>query len=257
MAAILTLDIETMPAIVETWDLYPNYLPIDMVLVPTRILCFSAKWYEKKPVIFHAAWDDDDADSHAAMIRAAWGLLDAADVVVGVNSDRFDLQHLNAAFGRLGLGPPAPYRSLDLQKLAKKHFKRGEMSMKLDWFARQWLDDRKVKHDGIELWQQIRRGTAAEKLKAQRTMTRYNIKDVRLTEQLFERFLPWTGINFSIYDRDNAELSACPKCESSNIHKRGLFFTTAYAFQRYRCMDCGSWSRGRRSVYTTELRPVA
>lgn len=256
-ARVLTIDIETMPAIIEKWDLYPSYTPIDMVLVPTRILCLAAKWYGKSSVMFHAAWEDDDDDAYEAMIRAAWKLMDAADVVVGVNSDRFDIQHLNAAFGRLELGPPSPFRSLDLQKIAKKHFKRGEMSMKLDWFARQWLGDSKLKHDGIELWQQIRRGTEAEKLRGQRIMKRYNVKDVKLTEQLFERFLPWTGINFALYESGDPGHPTCIKCGSEKVHRRGRFFTSTYAYQRYHCQECGSWSRGRRSIYTTELRPVA
>ena len=128
--------------------------------------------------------------------------------------------------------------------------------MKLDWFAREWLGDRKLKHDGIELWQAIRRGSDKEKVKAQRIMRRYNIKDVKLTEELFNRFLPWTGVNFSLYDEDNADRTVCPFCESPKIQKRGLFPTRTYQYQRYYCTACKGWSRGRRMYYTTEIRPV-
>jgi hypothetical protein len=254
---ILVCDIETMPAIIEKWDLYPSYTPIDMVLEPARILCFAAKWRDKSPIMFHAAWEDGDDQAYRAMIEAAWHLLDEADFLVGVNSDRFDLQHLNAAFGRLNMGAPSPYRSIDLQKVARRHFKRGEMSLKLDWYARSWLGDAKVKHDGIELWQRIRRGTDAEKAKSRRMMTKYNRHDVRLTEQLFERFLPWIGENFALYDSDaDDETPRCTKCNSDSVQRRGYFPTRTCMYPRWRCNECGSWSRGRRMSYTNELRPV-
>jgi len=255
-AKILTLDIETLPAIVETFGLFPNYIPIDNVITPGRVLCFAAKWYGERSTMFHAAWDDNDAKAYEKMAGAAWDLFDQADIIVGWNSTRFDIQHLNAVFGRLELGPPSPFRSLDLMQVAKRNFKSGEMSMKLDWFSRQWLGDTKLKHSGMKLWQDIRRGEKAEKLKARKTMERYNIKDVKLTEQLFDRFLPWTGINFALYDEADDGAETCIKCSSDNLHKRGFFYTTISKYQRFRCLDCGAWSRGRKMIYTTELRPV-
>lgn len=252
---ILVFDIETQRAVLETWDLWPKYIPIDNVLVPTRVLCFAAKFVGESKIKFHAAWDDDDTEAFDKMIRKAWDLLDQADIVVGWNSDRFDVQYFNAAFGRLGMGPPSPYRSLDLIKVVKKSFAKGELSMKLDWYSRQWLGDQKTHHEGLDLWREIRYGDDAQKRAAQRVMKKYNIHDVELTEQLFEKFKPWTGINYALYeDREGAAI--CTKCSSENIHRRGHFFTTAFKYQRYRCNDCGSWSRGKRMVYSTELRPV-
>ena len=254
---LLTLDIETQRGVVETFDLFPKYIPIDRVRVPARILCFAAKFRDEDEVQFFSAWDDNDPKAYRDMIQAGWDLLDEADVVVTWNGNRFDIQWFEGEFGRLEMGPPSPYKSLDLFAVAKKRFGRSLMSLKLDWSARQWLGDKKVPHGGTDLWHDIRYGSKKEKAAAQALMMSYNVHDVVLTEKLLERHLPWTGMNFSIFDEDNAERTVCPKCESPKIHKRGLFYTTAYAYQRYRCADCGSWSRGRRSVYTTELRPVA
>lgn len=552
-AAILVIDIETQRSVVETFDLWPKYIPIDRVVKPGRVLCFAAKWTDDDDTMFHAAWDDDNVEAYDLMVKEAWTLLDQADIVVGYNSTRFDLQHLQAAFGRLELGPPSPYRSLDLFQVAKKNFKAGELSLKLDWFSKMWLGDRKTSHSGRDLWHDIRYGTAAEKSNAQKIMQEYNcltpdhkvlttelrwveigslnlgdeilgfdehlpaagngrrwrrsvvtgnrrteddvylvtlsngdqikctgdhrwlttkatsagknlggkewvttselraaseypfgkpgrnlggsyggpsfvlkylnvvdevsdkdagwlagmfdgegslsvrklggkqaethavvggfnigvsqkcgpeldrivqlldhygvahgeqrikgdyfaeksngaIKstlpigqvsigkfvnqldflqkirperliskidwdslprmegrnacvyvqsvehigrmeiviletstgtfvadgyamhnchDVELTEQLFERFKPWTGINYALYDADADDgTPRCTKCASSNVHRRGYFYTTTFAYQRYHCNDCGSWSRGRKMTYTTELRPV-
>lgn len=262
MARVLTLDIETQRGIVESFDLWPKFIPIDRIRVPARMLCFAAKWRDEDEVQFFSAWDEHKdytvkPKAYRAMIQAGWDLLDEADVVVTWNGDRFDLQWFQGEFGRLEMGPPSPYKSLDLFKVARSKFGRSLMSLKLDWSARQWLGDAKVKHGGSDLWHDIRYGTAEEKADAQQLMMEYNIHDTVLTERILERHLPWTGVNFSVYDEDNADRTVCPFCESTKLNKRGFSYTTAYAYQRYRCMDCGGWSKGRKSVYTTELRPVA
>lgn len=257
MAKVLTLDIETQRGVVEVFDLWPKYIPIDRIHTPTRMLCFAAKFRDENEVQFFSAWDDKDENAYRDMIQAGWDLLDEADVVITWNGDRFDLQWFQGEFCRLGMGPPSPYRSLDLFKVARSKFGRSLMSLKLDWSARQMLGDRKVSHGGTDLWHDIRYGTDKEKTAAAKLMMDYNIQDTVLTEQLLERFLPWTGTNFALYDEDNAERTACPHCESSDIQKRGLAHTNSYAYPRYYCKSCKGWSKGRRMYYTTELRPVA
>lgn len=256
-AKILALDIETQRAVTETFSLWPKYIHIDRVVKPARLLCFAAKWRDEDEVQFEYAWDDDNEADYRQLVTAAWELLDEADFVVTWNGERFDLQWLQAEFVRLGFTPPAPYRSIDLLKVAKKHFGQGLMSLKLDWSARQILGDKKLSHGGSDLWHDIRYGTAAEKLAAQQTMMDYNIHDTELTEALFERFLPWIGENFALFDSDAADGTIrCVKCGSERLQKRGLFPTRSYQYQRYCCNDCGGWSKGRKMLYTTELRPV-
>ena len=256
MARVLTLDIETQRGVVELFDLWPKYIDIDRVRVPTRMLCFAAKFRDEDEVGFFSAWEDGDTKAYYDMIEAGWHLLNEAEVVVTWNGDKFDLQWFQGEFLRLKMGPPSPYRSLDLFKVARSKFGRSLMSLKLDWSARQILGDKKVEHGGADLWHDIRYGTAKEKLAAQKLMMDYNCHDTVLTEQLLERFLPWTGVNFSLYDEDNADRTVCPFCESPKIQKRGLFPTRTYQYQRYYCTACKGWSRGRRMYYTTELRPV-
>jgi hypothetical protein len=255
-AKILTFDVETQRAVVEVFDQWPKYIPIDRVRVPTRLLCFAAKFHDEDEVQFFSAWDDDDTKAYRDMLQAAWDLLDEADFVVTWNGNRFDIQWFEGEFGRFEMGPPSPYRSIDLFTIAKRKFGASLFSLKLDWSSRHWLNDRKTPHGGVDLWHDIRYGDRKERAAAQERMMNYNIHDVELTERLFDRYLPWIGENFSIYDVDNADLTVCPKCESSNIQKRGQFPTKAYMYQRYWCRDCKGWSKGRRMMYTNELRPV-
>ncbi|MGB5794439.1 MAG: ribonuclease H-like domain-containing protein [Mycolicibacter algericus] len=257
-ARILTFDIETQRAQVEVFNLWPKYIPIDRVLKPARVLCFSARWRGEDKDIFYAAWDDDDDGAYEKMLRAIWKLLDQADVVVTWNGDRFDLQWIEEECGRLGMGRPGPYKSVDLLKVAKRRFKAGLMSLKLEWSARQWLRDGKVDHRGTDLWHDIRHGTRAEKRAACALMREYCEHDTQLTEQIFERYLPWVSVNLALFNPPDDELLHCTKCNSTNLWRDGkrYYHTLAGLYQVWRCRDCGASSRGKRMKNTTELRPT-
>lgn len=258
-AKVLVLDIETQRAIVETFSLFRPFIGIDRVIKPTRVLCFAAKWRGSDKLIFKSAWDDDDEDAYLRMMQAAWELLDAADVVVTWNGDRFDVQWFEGEFLRLGLGRPLPYKSVDLIKSVKKWFKGGLMSMKLDWSSRMILKDRKVEHGGSDLWHDIRWGTRVEKRAAQKVMREYNEHDVVLTGRLFEKHLPYLNLNLGLYEPSVDDgVERCVKCNSDDLKKDGVkaFVTVAGVYQMLRCRQCGATSRGKRTRGTTELRPV-
>ncbi|OMC55402.1 hypothetical protein A5747_13495 [Mycobacterium sp. IS-836] len=262
-AKILTVDIETQRGIAGVFDRFSNYIHEDRILVPTRILCFAAKWRGEDKTIFKAAWDEDEnyhviPEQYEAMLQVAFDLLDEADFVVTFNGDVFDLQWFQAEFRRLWGRRPAPYRSIDLKKISKKNFSRGLMSQSLNWSARHVLHDEKVKHGGTDLWDDIRYGNRATRRAAQRTMKQYNIHDVKITEDLFENDLPWIGENFALYEdtAGDGEIR-CTQCSrpESEMQRRGYQYTTSYKYPRYLC-PCGKWNKGRRMLYTTELRPV-
>lgn len=257
-AKVLILDIETQRAVVETFSIFRPFIHIDRVLVPTRVLCFAGKWRGDDDVIFKSAWMDNDDDAYLKMMTSAFNLLNAADILVTWNGDRFDVQWLESEFGRLGLGRPAPYKSVDLIKVNKKWFKGGQMSMKLDWSVRQWLKDAKLPHGGTDIWHDIRHGTRDEQRAARKTMKEYNIKDTVITERMFEAYLPWLNVNLALYEDCDDDLLRCTRCNSVNLKRDGVkyFVTLAGAYQLHRCKDCGSTSKGRRSHRTTELRPV-
>lgn len=257
-AKVLVLDIETQRAIVETFSIWRPFIHIDRVLTPTRILCFAAKWRGDDKVIFKSAWADDDEDAYLRMLQSAYDLLSEADFVTTWNGDRFDNQWFESELGRLGLGRPTPYKSVDLIKTNKRYFKGGQMSMKLDWSSRQWLMDRKVPHGGTDLWHDIRHGTRAEQRAAQKLMREYNIHDVTLTEKLFEAYLPWLSINLALFEDNDDGQMHCVKCNGTDLVRDGKKFhaTQAQMYQMWRCKTCGGTNRGAKTVGTTVLRPV-
>ena len=257
-ARILVLDIETQRAVVETFSLFRPFIHIDRVIIPSRVLCFAARWRGEDKTIFKSCWRDNDEAGYYRMMQAAWKLLHEADIVVTWNGDRFDVQWFEAEFVRLGLGRPAPYKSVDLFKSAKSWFRGGLLSMKLDWSARMFLRDRKVPHGGADLWHDIRYGTRAEQREAERVMREYNEHDVDLTGRLFEVHLPYLRLNLALYENNDDGEMRCTKCTSKNVKKDGVKFyaTPAGLYQNWRCKDCNATSRGAKRARTTELRPV-
>jgi len=241
---ILILDIETRPSVAYTWDLYEPHIGIDQVIEPGGTLCFAAKWYGERTMHFHS----DHHDGHDQMLERAHELMSEADAIVHFNGTSFDVKHLHAEFVRAGFTPPAPHKNIDLLSVVRRNFRFN--SNKLDFVARQLGVGQKLKHTGFSLWKECLAGDE----KAWRLMRRYNQQDVVLTEKVYQKLLPWitTHPNQNLYVDSATE--GCPKCGSGRLEKRGFSATLTGKYQRYMCLDCGGWSRGKKAIETVDLR---
>lgn len=248
MVNIWVYDIETTPNLVYSWGLWDQNIGINQIVAPQDILCFAAHKIGTKGIETHASWDD-----HGAMVQRLHDIMDDADYLVGYNSTSFDDKLVRAQFVKAGLLPPSPFRSVDLLRTVKKHFKFP--SHKLDYVCRALGLDVKVSTGGMDLWTACMNGDE----KAQRKMLRYNTQDVRITTQLFDRLKPWVdGLNLPLYASDDAEAApSCTRCGGSKIQHRGWAYTTTMRYRRYQCQGCGGWMKSRTSEPTpTELRNV-
>jgi len=237
----LILDIETMMGKAHLWRMYEEVSNLSMLIEPVTILCWAAKWADEDYTYF----DSVHRNSREGMLENLWHLLDEADVVVGWNSNRFDLRHINAEFFLMGMGPPSPYKKLDLQKSLAKNMKF--MSNKLDYVADAQGIGRKLEHGGLDLWFKCQSGDK----KAWQTMEEYNIHDVELTEEVYFRSLPWLP---QTVNRSILEGHVCPECGSTNLQSRGHRYTATRVYDRWFCKDCGSWHQSvssRKGVAAT------
>lgn len=237
---ILSLDIETAPNTAHVWGLFKQNIGINQIIATSRVMCFAAKWLDKKEIMFHS----EVKDGHPATILAAHALLEEADAVLSYNGERFDLPTLNKEFIKYGLPPTAPYHHIDLLKVAKRRFRFT--SNKMDHLARELDLKGKVRHPGHEMWVDCMNGD----LKAWKLMERYNKQDVRLLERIYEKMLPWidTHPNQALYVEDKITDPTCTNCGSVHVHSRGLQRNKSHAYIRYHCNNCGTWMRSR---YTT------
>lgn len=239
---ILVFDIETAPNLGYIWGKYEqNVIDYDN---EWYMLCFAAKWLNKKQVITSKLSDykmfNRDKKNDLEVVKALWTLLDEADVVITHNGDSFDIKKANARFVYHGLNAPSSYKTIDTKKLAKKYFKFN--SNKLDDLGKHFGIGEKVKHEGFELWLKCMEGNK----KAWNDMIRYNKQDVVLLEKLYKKLLPWitNHPNVGIYQ---GKEYACPNCGSNKVQRQGFKYTKSNVYQRWQCQECFSWSQSIKS----------
>lgn len=241
---ILTVDIETAPSLAYVWGLFKQNINIQMIKEAGYIMCWAAKWYQDDEVYFSSLGMSDKT----GMIETLWELLDEADAVVSYNGERFDIPTINREFLEEGLTPPSPYAQIDLYKTVAKQFKF--QSGKLDFVSQILGIGAKVKHAGFDLWQRC----MEDDKDAWAEMEEYNIHDVELTEELYDRLKPWIRSHPNIALYIDTRQHVCSHCGSVNIQSRGTAKTKTQEYRRYWCKDCGAWSRERYTCLDKEKR---
>lgn len=234
---ILFLDIETAPNLVTVWGLWNQNVAINQILDSGYVLCWSAKWYGEKDIMFGSTFNG--GTKH--MLKRIHALLNEADVVVHFNGKKFDIPTLNKEFLVHGFTPPAPYKQVDLLTTARQQFKFP--SNKLDYLTQALKIGQKIRHKGHELWLGCMNGDK----KSWQEMEEYNIQDVVLLEKLYEKVRPWirNHPNRGLYGNPNF---CCPTCGSTSYQRRGYSYSNGRVYQRHRCKSCSSWFRDASSV---------
>jgi len=192
-------------------------------------------------MMFGSIWDG------FGMVDEIHTLIEEADVVVTYNGDRFDLTTLNKEFILAGFTPPAPYKSVDVYKIIKQNFRFT--SNKLQYVGEILTGGGKVKHEGHDLWVKVRAGDKA----AQAQMEEYCKGDVSLLQEVFLVVQPWakTLPNYKLYVG-----SECPKCDNGDLEKRGFAYTLSGTYQRFRCKNCGGWSKHNKRLAAVDVTGI-
>jgi predicted PolB exonuclease-like 3'-5' exonuclease len=239
---ILHIDIETFAHTVLSWGLYNQNIALNQILSPGYTLCFAAKWHNEKKIIFKSVYHNTEEE----MVKTAWNLLHEADAVVTWNGRKFDLPTLNKDFLLYNLGPPSPYKDIDLLPVARRKFRLA--SNKLDFVAQQLGIGKKLPHKGMDLWRECEQGDK----KAWKTMKEYNIQDVALLENVYLRLVPWIDAhpNHALY-LDNIR-PVCKNCGSENVQSRGTEKTKTMIYHRWHCQECGTWQRNKTNITPKE-----
>ena len=239
----LLLDIETAPNIVHVWGLWQQNVGLNQILASGYVMCWAAKWYQDDKVYF----DSVHRSKPREMLERIHAMVDDADVVIHYNGKSFDMPTLNKEFISHKMLPPSPYKQIDLCEIAKREFRFP--SNRLEYIAKALGLGEKVKHEGHELWVKCMNNDP----EAWARMREYNVGDVTLLEQVYDRILPWIKSHPShgLYSENG---HVCPSCGGSNVQRRGYARTQASKFTRYQCNDCGSWSRGAKHELPLPIR---
>jgi hypothetical protein len=224
------------------WSLWPDSIPTVQIKETQRIMCWAARWQDQKRVQFM-----DERIGYREMLEGVWTLLDDADALVSWNGRGFDSKHVRRAFAKEEMRPPSPWREIDLMQAVKSQMKFA--SNKLDHVAQELGIGKKTKHEGFTLWEKCMAGDPT----AWRKMKQYNIQDVNLLVDAYDRLLPWipNHPNVSVI---NGTYSGCSQCGSTDMQRRGFSYTNAGVFQRYLCNTCGHWDKDPKRIATVQLR---
>ncbi len=209
-----------------------------MVIEPSRVLCWAAKWLGKKQITFRTEHSPD-------FITKIYDMINKADGIVHYNGKAFDMKHLNREFllNDPSLPPPSSYINIDLLQTFRTNFAMA--SNKLEYTSVALGYEGKIQHRGIQLWYDCMDNKAS----AWREMKEYNVRDVTVLEEMYHDLLPWLQFhpNAGHWAVDG---DCCKRCGGRNIKRDGWERTTTVPYQRFRCTDCGTPLKGRRKDKT-------
>jgi len=232
---IATLDIETAPNLGYFWHIHGQHISIDNIVKPTYMLSWSWKWLDKKQIIYR---DCDDED----FLTLIYDMIEECDAMITFNGVAFDKKHLNREFAKAGMLPPHWPQDIDLIKTVRKQFRLP--SNKLDYCLNYFLGKKKI-HVEYQIWLDCMLNYQY----AWDLMKKYNMMDVKRTEELYVFLLPWilNHPNHGLYVEDQDD-PICRNCGSDHVHNKGWQPTNVRGYQRYKCQSCGANLRGRHMI---------
>lgn len=250
---IVTLDIETAPITAYVWGLFKQNVGLNQIVQDWSILSVAWKYLGAPKVYYEDVSKEDDVRNDAALLHILWHILDEADFVIAQNGRRFDSKKINARFVQAGMPPPSPYRIIDTLEMAKDV--AAFTSNKLDWLSQILAPDNKKDHHdefpGMALWVECLKGNK----RAWRCMKKYNIFDIPSCEEVYLKLRPYYSMHPNIAAHYPDEHVRCPRCASVNITPTGdSTFTNVSEYKRYKCNDCGGFSRSRYTMNSTSKR---
>lgn len=248
---ILFFDIETFPMEVYVWSTRQEGVSLDMVKEDWSVLSWAAKWAgEDEPVMYQDVRNQKVLRDDKKLIQKLHKLLDEADIVVGHNSDKFDVKKMNARFAAHGMKPPSSYKRLDTLKMARKHFafSSNKLSYLTNMFCEKYKKLNHSKFPGFKMWKEcLNRNEEAYK-----EMEEYNKYDVLSLEELFFKLIPWEPATLFNQFSDDDEITCT--CGSTEFVEDGLYRTNACTYQKYKCKQCGSEYRDTTNLKKTNVR---
>lgn len=271
---ILTWDIETLPVKYLAFSCGKQYLNHKQLFPRnqfTRIICITYCWNDGKPP--KIIWFDDY--NWKAKVKEFDLIINAADYIIGKNSDRFDNKHINTHRLMADLPGMSDWLSKtdDLEKQFRKHF--NLQSQSLDYISNllnlggkdsmEWNDWVHIfQYRELKSIQRVAGKEASIKIspvlynisytevmklgkRATRKMGTYGKKDTADTRAIWNKTYMHFSPKFNM-GAFRGEQGACFFCGSDNVVKNGdRKPKRGLPYQRFLCKDCPG-SAGRRTI---------
>lgn len=244
---ILYFDIETSITIFAGFQLGKQHIDHTQVLKRPEVMCISWAWNDEK--VRHATFDldkydltkkDDDADY--ALLKQFSEEYAKADLIVGQNSEWFDVPWLRSRIIRHKLPPLPEVLHDDMYKQTQKSVRH--LSHKLDDVGDYLGYGRKAEHGhGLDWWIRI---AYFKDRRVLRDMVKYCDVDVEKLRKVYKHQLPYvkSKLNMSTF----TGRACCTQCGSTDVIKDGFARPGLAKYQRFRCNSCGHPFRGGENL---------
>ena len=251
----LIFDVEITPTLGYFWATgglwQTNILE---VVQDSQMLSFAYKWRGESKIHKvgqcdlpgYVAGKLDDRKLVEELIK----LFNEADVIIGQNSDQFDIKYTNTRAAMLGIKAPSLSKTLDTKKIAKLYFNFPSNS--LNFLSQKLGSTGKMHHDGFMT---MYKGCLAGEDKYWNMLKKYNGKDIEETEFVLDKMLPWHNRAKVHWETKKT----CPSCNGTNTQSRGTQLvkegSKKVTVRRHFCKDCAvsndelsGWFNGDRII---------
>ena len=235
---VLFYDIETSPIKAWVWRVGKQVIrhhQLDDEYNLSGIICVGYKWNDRNPAKV-IGWDYSEQDSERVIERFD-KIAEKADIVIGKNSDRFDVKHLNTQRMIAGL-PGLPNwlnNTDDVERQFRKNFYFPSYS--LDYLSKTLLKNKGKNDMRFDDWINI---VNQKSRSSYRKMLDYCKKDVEDTAKLWNyanaHFKP--KFNMATFNRD----ICCRTCGSNRIKKNGTRPRGKTTYQMFFCNNHGGYA---------------
>jgi hypothetical protein len=237
-------------------DQYVSHDQLDDAHMSDSIICIAYKWYGEKTT--HILTGDNMIQEFDAVVKQA-------DVALGKNSDRFDVKHINTQrmLQKLPAFPEWTQTAEDLEKQLRKHFAFPSQSLdyvskllgfggKVKMIREDWrkitrlkqinvfiksvlFNKRQLEFISTHLLKRSVSTVLKEGTTALKKMIFYNKKDVKDTEAVLKRVLPYIQL------RKNASASqegkGCITCGSTKLLPTKIITAGKTRYQQFDCLE--------------------
>lgn len=225
---VLIYDIETTLVRANVFWSGKQYISYKQLIDEPKIITIAYKWLGSDDIKV-IVWDNKkkcDED----LIKQFIVEYNKADMVVGINNNKFDNRWVNARAIKYNLSVNTFVKSLDVQREAKRLLRVPSYSM--DYLTKYFGLTNKLQHSGLVMWEHICFGTQEEADKALEEMTGYNYGDIVATEELLFKLLPYLNLPTNLGVLAGEHRWACPFTGSENVDLERTMVTPAGSIQR-------------------------
>jgi len=242
----LIWDIELSKAVALIYPSHkPQYVDPSNILHNQFMPCAAWKWEHEEEIHLASVLDNKkkfkkDYRDHTDVVSRLYEAVKEADILVGHNSDGFDLKHLNWYAALQGLPPLPQKQSVDTLKAVRSVFRAP--SNRLDELAKALVGDKKQ-----ETSKGMHNRVALGCPDAIAEMGVYNIQDIKIQEQVYLYIRPWMKSHPKTIVRDTygETVNTCQYCKSPNLTREKVrYLKSGRARQQWKCKEeeCGGYT---------------